>query len=198
MDKSEFRMFCIEKLKKISQKNKTRADRNIAHSIQRLLLKLKPKSVLAYIDMPHEPNIRKLFPFIRAHSELFVPFMAGESFKMVKYRLPLRSAKFGIYEAANSHRKMNRVDVMIVPVVGVDKDFKRIGFGKGMYDRFHAKLTNKPIIIFVQTRACVTKKSITDIYDIKADYFVTSEKCVLASRLGNVNRSTIRRRCSNR
>jgi len=198
MDKLEFRMFCIDKLKKISQKNKIGIDYTITQSIEKLLIKLKPKSVLAYIDMPHEPNIRKLFPFMRTHSELFVPFMAGESFKMVKYRLPLRSVKFGIYEAANSHRKMNRVDMIIVPVVGVDKDFKRIGFGKGMYDRFHAKLTNKPIIIFVQTCACVTKKSITDIYDIKADYFVTSKKCVLASRLGNVNRSTIRRRYSNR
>ena len=198
MDKSEFRTFCIKKLKKESLRNSARSDRNIMHALQKLLIKLKPKTVLAYMNMPHEPDITKLFPFIRTHSELFLPFMDGESFKMVKYRLPLQSAKFGIHEAANSHRKLNRVDVMIVPVVGVDKDFKRIGFGKGMYDRFHASLTNKPTIIFVQTCACISKKSITNKYDIKADFFLTPKKNMFALRLENANRSIVRGRRSNR
>jgi len=199
MNKEQFREICLKKLQKASTLNKAHKDRIIVHSLQKILRELKPKSVLAYISMAHEPDISHLFTFIKERSELFIPFMVGKSFKMVKYRLPLKSAKFGIFQAGNSHRKISKVDVMIVPVVGVDRNLKRIGFGKGMYDRFHASLTNKPIIIFVQTCACITKKDITNIYDIKADYFVTSERYVLASRPENVTRRTVNRwrRCNN-
>ena len=70
--------------------------------------------------------------------------MDGVSFKMVPLRLPLERKAFGIYEPRASHRKINLIDVAIVPAVGVDGSLRRIGFGKGMYDRFFPTLKTRP------------------------------------------------------
>jgi 5-formyltetrahydrofolate cyclo-ligase len=99
--------------------------------------------------------------------------MVEESFKMVTYRLPLKRGNFGVYEPKNSLLNIKNVDVAIVPVVGVDADARRVGFGKGMYDRFFSRLTKKPITIFVQLDECICEEKITDHYDVQADIYIT-------------------------
>jgi 5-formyltetrahydrofolate cyclo-ligase len=102
--------------------------------------------------------------------------MEGKSFKMVPFRLPLKRKKFGIMEAGNSLRIINKIDIAIVPVVGIDKNLQRVGFGKGMYDRFFPTLKQKPFTVFVQLEPCITKKRLCDAYDIRADYYISSSK----------------------
>lgn len=97
-----------------------------------------------------------------------------ESFKIVKYRLPLHKKRFGIKEPNNSFLKPKKIDVAIVPIVGVDVLNKRIGYGKGMYDRFFDKLNYKPTIVFTQLVLCKSNSILSDNYDIKADYIITS------------------------
>ena len=92
---------------------------------------------------------------------------------MVKYRLPLKKSLFGTFESGNSTRKIDIVDLAIVPIVGIDRNGKRIGMGKGMYDRFFASLRKRPIIIFIQNLECLSPVTITDHYDIQADYYIT-------------------------
>jgi len=106
--------------------------------------------------------------------------MEGESFKMVPFRLPLIEKKFGIFEAGNTLRNINKIDIAIVPAVGVDGNFQRIGFGKGMYDRFFAKLKKRPYIIFVQPELCYTKKLLCDDYDVVCDLLLTPKYTMVA------------------
>ena len=95
---------------------------------------------------------------------------------MVEFRLPLKKDKFGIMTPNNSKLKITRVDLAIVPILGIDKTFRRIGFGKGMYDRFFEKLKKRPYIIFTQLEFCHTKKFICDDYDIAGDILLTPKK----------------------
>lgn len=60
-----------------------------------------------------------------------------------------------------------------MPVVGVDGNLQRVGFGKGMYDRFFAKLKKRPYTIFIQSEFCYTKEFICDSYDIACDVIIT-------------------------
>ena len=62
----------------------------------------------------------------------------------------------------------------IVPVVGVDAIGKRIGFGKGMYDRFFGRLPYKPTLVFTQRILCQSEKILSESYDIQADYIITN------------------------
>ena len=100
--------------------------------------------------------------------------MQGESFKIVKYRLPLYKKKFGIKEPNNSFFKAQKIDLAIIPVVGIDKLGKRIGFGKGMYDRFFDKLGYKPIMVFTQLILCKSGQILSLDHDIQADYIITN------------------------
>lgn len=62
----------------------------------------------------------------------------------------------------------------IVPILGIDTTYRRIGFGAGMYDRFFETLTIQPITIFTQLELCYSKKIITSDHDIAPDYIITA------------------------
>jgi 5-formyltetrahydrofolate cyclo-ligase len=50
---------------------------------------------------------------------------------------------------------------------------QRVGFGKGMYDRFFEKLQKRPYTVFIQPKLCHTKEKICDRYDITGDVVIT-------------------------
>ncbi len=174
--KKSFRKFCLSKLKKSAKIKKISKDKRVLIKLKYLLNTLNKNSILIYTPLDIEVNVMPLIQSLRAKKSVFVPFMQGVSFKMVKFRLPLKRGKFNIFEASNSLFNLSRVDVAIVPIVGVDREYKRIGFGKGMYDRFFSNLKYKPIIIFVQIEKCFTNEKLSDNYDIDCDYLVTPKE----------------------
>ena len=134
--KDSFRKYAINRLKRDKKNFNLKQNMIILRELEFILKECKAKNILLYIPLDIEVDLRKLIAKLRKNSTIFVPFMEGVSFKMVKYRLPLMAKKFNIYEPPNSNFKFVKLDVAVVPVLGVDGNFKRIGFGKGMYDRF--------------------------------------------------------------
>lgn len=194
--KEEFRKFCIKKLKQTSQSKRFLNNKLINKQLSKVLNKYKFKNILLYLPLKMEVNVFPLIATLRKKHNVLVPFMQGVSFKVVKYRLPIFKKKFSIYEPLNSHRNFSSIDVMIVPVVGVDGQLKRIGFGKGMYDRFFESLKKRPLVIFVQQECCCTKFLIGCDHDIQADIYITPKNII--KRGMNDNRSRfIRRSCGN-
>ena len=173
--KSDFRKSCINRLKFKSRFAKIKKDKIVVEKLFKTICMLKPKRLLLYIPMNMEVDVQPLINRLRREGkiEVYVPYMVGDSFKAVKYRLPLNRKKFGIKEPHNSfvHKKL---DAAIIPVVGVDAQYKRIGFGAGMYDRFFYRLNYKPTLIFTQTILCKSDKNLSNKYDIQADYMITS------------------------
>ena len=175
MDKKRFRKESLKRLKNVSDNRRYIKDKFILKKLDEIIKYLKPKSILFYAPLKSEVNLMPLLKKYRKKIDIFLPFIEEKSFKMVKYRLPLKRNNFNVLEPKNSYFKIKDVDMIIVPVVGVDGNFKRVGFGKGMYDRFYEKLKSKPIVIFVQRVKCFTKERITDAYDISADFYITSK-----------------------
>lgn len=150
----------------------------VRRKLDALLKKLSPKTVLIYLPLNFEANIKPCLKSWRANYKLYAPFIEGVNFKMVRYRLPLQRGKLKILSPNNSGQNIRKVDVMIVPAVAIDSSFRRIGFGKGMYDRFYSTLKNKPIVIFVQPLFVYTKRVVTNSLDIRADFVVTGDKVI--------------------
>ena len=173
LTKKRFRENCLKKLRNSSKHNKLYKDSIVMNHLYKKLKFVKNKTILFYCPMPNEVDIRKLLKKLRKTNNILVPFMVGKSFKVVPYRLPLYASKFGIFEAKNSIKKNKKIDIAIVPVIGVDFNLQRIGFGKGMYDRFFAKLKKKPYTIFIQPELCFTKEKVCDDYDISCDVLLT-------------------------
>jgi 5-formyltetrahydrofolate cyclo-ligase len=173
LDKNRFRKESLKRLKNLKSYRKYIKDKIVLKKLDEIIKYLKPKSILFYAPLKTEVNLMSLLKKYRKKIDIYLPFIEGESFKMVKYRLPLKKNSFNVLEPRNSSFKIKNVDMIIVPVVGVDGNFKRVGFGKGMYDRFYEGLKSKPTVIFVQRVRCLTKERITDAYDISADFYIT-------------------------
>lgn len=176
-NKSEFRHHSKEKLTKLH--NTYSKDKRVTQEILERLKKLKIRSLLLYISLEIEVDMRKIITVCRRKYKVFVPFMEGVSFKVVKYRLPLYTKRFNIKEPQNSFAIKPKIDLAIVPIIGVDGAFKRIGFGKGMYDRFFESLSFKPTVWFVQREMCFTQTILSEQHDIGADIYLTPYKTII-------------------
>ena len=173
--KNKFRIESLNRLKNSINIRTLSKDKRICVSLLKQIDKFKPKNILLYIPMDMEVNVLPIINELRKKNNInvYVPLMVGESVRPVKFRLPLRRGKFNIKEPKNSFLKVN-IDMAIVPVVGIDGIDKRIGFGKGMYDRYYASLNHKPYTIFTQRVLCKTTEILSDDYDIQADDIITN------------------------
>ena len=176
-NKWEFRHYAKQKL--LKSINAYKRDKIISRHILDIVEKLKPTTLLLYIPLSIEPNIRDVIRICQKKCQVFVPFMEGISFKMVRYRLPLYTKQFNIKEPKNSFAVNPKIDLAIVPVIGVDGALKRIGFGKGMYDRFFESLSPRPTVWFVQREMCFTKSILSEQHDIEADIYLTPYKTMI-------------------
>jgi 5-formyltetrahydrofolate cyclo-ligase len=172
--KSDFRKSCIKRLKFTSLNSKYYKDKIVIKKLEDFINRSKAKNILLYIPLGIEVDVKPLINKLRKNKNVYVPYMEGDSFKIVKYRLPLQKKKFGIKEPNNSFFKARKIDLAIVPIVGVDAVGKRIGFGKGMYDRFFGRLSYKPTLVFTQLILCRSDKILSESYDIQADYIITN------------------------
>jgi 5-formyltetrahydrofolate cyclo-ligase len=174
--KSDFRKSCIKRLEFTSLFLKYYRNKIIVKKLEDFIKRSDSRNILLYIPLGIEVDVKPLIKSLRKikKREVYVPFMQGESFKIVKYRLPLHKKRFGIKEPNNSFFKARKIDLAIVPVVGIDKLGKRIGFGKGMYDRFFSNLGYKPTMVFTQVILCKSEKILSNDYDIQADYIITN------------------------
>jgi len=172
--KSDFRLLCIKRLKFIQKRANFKNDKIIEKKIFEIIKSQKVKNVLAYLPLKIEVNIMSLLFKLRKEGiNVYVPYLEGDSFKVVKFRLPLKKYKFGLRQPNNCFLNP-KLDLAIVPIIGVDKDYKRIGYGAGMYDRFFARLSYKPKIIFTQRELCRSCDSLSSWHDIEPDYIITN------------------------
>lgn len=174
LTKDIFRKDCFKKLKNCNKNENVSQSLRINFELLKKIKNIKNREILVYSSLSFEANITKSIRFLRKNNKIYMPFMQDKSFKMVPFRLPLVKNRVGIYEAGNSLKNLKNIDLAIVPVVGVDANLQRVGFGKGMYDRFFEKLKPLPYTIFVQSKLCYTKNLVCDKYDIYADMIITS------------------------
>ncbi len=178
--KKLFRQYALKNLQK--KTNSYKIDKILLKELKKILLSQQIKDIMLYLPLKNEVDI---FPLIlelkKRKKRVYVPYMRGESFILTPFRFPLKRKKFNIKEPNVSKRKIKYIDIALIPIIGIDQNCKRIGFGKGMYDRFFA---NKKTVIkkklFIARKLFVIKSIITNNYDIKADEII-SKKVVFLS-----------------
>lgn len=136
----------------------------------------------------YEVNILPLIQRLRRKYRIFIPYIQIQelSFKMVPFRMPFFKNRYGIYESSNSQLKLIKVDTVVIPVLGIDKDFRRIGFGKGMYDRFFPSLKHRVRVFFVARSPNLAKNIITQSHDMQGDYFFTPSALCVRKQYGSM------------
>jgi len=178
MNKTKFREKCRKKLKKNINPNIYKQDKLLEKKLDIIIKKSSVNVIMLYIPLKIEANIHNLIVKLRKDKKIvLVPFMEGKSFRLVKYRLPLKIKKFGVKEPYKANKYNRKIDLAIVPILGTDPTLRRIGFGKGFYDRFFEKNRKKiKKIVFVGREYCVCSEIITESHDVKGDLYLTSKK----------------------
>ena len=177
MTKQHFRKKSLQRLKRLSWQRRYLADKQINSMLYHMIKSRGAKRVMLYIPLRMEVDVMPLIRKLRREGILvLVPFMEGESFRLVKYRLPLQTKKYGVKEPKFSKQyRRKTIEFAIVPIVGTDRTLRRVGFGKGMYDRFFARYRQDiKEIVFIQRVLCQSKVTITDDYDVGADGVITA------------------------
>ena len=175
MNKKEFREQSLIRLKKASSRGMYKKDKLVLAQLYQIIESSKAKNIMLYLPLKTEVNLYPLIKQLRRQKlAVYVPFMEGKSFRLVKYRYPLEKKRFGIKEPKDSKQyRIKRLDIAIVPIVGMDVTYRRVGFGKGMYDTFFEKeIKNISKTVFVARELCYSKEIITDHYDVKADMVI--------------------------
>ena len=173
-----------KKILKIRKKININTNKINFFKILNLIQKQKKitKNIGGYFPVNYEINdLEILKKFEKKRYKISLP-VVKKNFDMDFYNFsfndPLIINKYGIPEP----KKTNIVypDVILIPMVGFDKNLNRLGYGGGYYDRIIEKLMKKKKILKIGL--AFSKQQINNLpiskYDKKMDYIVT-EKYIL-------------------
>lgn len=194
-DKGQLRKRLLCDLKSQNKLKNRLNSHTVCSKLKFLIKATKARSVLLYIALDYEIDVRRLRRECTRKCEILSPFMAGLSLKMVKLRLPLCKKRFGVLESVGSKEFRARVDLAIVPCVGVDANMARIGHGMGFYDRFFAGLRYRPKIAFVSALDNFVNTRVSDQHDVVGDFYITPRQNYIKRGKNDRSYSRLARRC---
>ena len=144
------------------------------------------KKILVYQSIDNEPSIEQTTELAwQKDIEVYIPKVISKE-KIIINRLRKNSSysknKFGIKESNDLDTvELAEIDLAVLPLVGIDINGFRLGYGGGYYDRFFyqdRELSRKPFIIGVGYAFQILEVSFAENHDLKCDSVIT-EKGVL-------------------
>ena len=175
MNKSEIR-------KKILRIRKKKSSKNLKLNFKQILKilnknKFTEKSVGGYYPYNHEVNVMDiLHKFEKLNYKISLPRI-NKNFQMDFFywslKDPLKINRFGIPEPISNNRIFP--SILLVPLVAFDKNFNRIGYGGGFYDRYIKKIKKNKNVITIGLAYSFQKVKEIPInkHDAKLDFVVT-------------------------
>tara|TARA_B100000989_G_scaffold250489_1_gene198261 strand:- start:125 stop:655 length:531 start_codon:yes stop_codon:yes gene_type:complete len=168
--------------KKLLGLRKTKSSKNLRLNFKKILnilnkRKFTEKNVGGYYPYNHEVDVMEiLHKFEKLNYKISLPRI-NKNFEMDFFywslKDPLKINRFGIPEPISNIRIFP--NILLVPLVAFDKNFNRIGYGGGFYDRYIKKLKKKKNIITIGLAYSFQKVKEIPInkYDMKLDFVVT-------------------------
>jgi len=160
---------------------RAQADRSICHTLLTLIRRRKPSCVVAYMTDGTEPDLRDVLESVlRSPAKLCLPrFEKDGSYRMVRTEhLDLPMGPWGIPEPAEDAPDAPEEELdsalWLVPGVAFDASCRRLGRGKGVYDR----LLTAPrygVGVFYECQRCAEVPS--EGHDRILDLVVTEAGC---------------------
>tara|TARA_B100001175_G_scaffold284792_1_gene265438 strand:+ start:770 stop:1309 length:540 start_codon:yes stop_codon:yes gene_type:complete len=178
VNKSEIRKKIIRIRKKKNCEEKVIDFKNILKILKKN--KIKGKIIGGYYPYNYEVDAIKILekfetlnykvslPKIKKNSQMdFFYWSRKDSLIINKYGIPEPSSNKVVYP-----------NILLVPLVAFDKNFNRIGYGGGFYDRYinKIKMIKKIVTIGLAYSFQKVKEIPVNEHDIKLDFIVTNEK----------------------
>ena len=162
-------------------------EKNISNTIVEKLLTLKEYKeatlILSYYPLSDEVDITPLFT---DKTKAFAfPVVENDKMYFAFEERGVKSGAFNINQPLGDEIKnfpMNTL--MLMPAVAYDKEYRRIGRGKGFYDRFtkaHPSFTKVALI----SKDRLIDECVTNSSDVKADILITEISVLRIKALGD-------------
>lgn len=136
MNKCGLRAEYIEKRKKLTALETEEMSRGIVSFVQSLEEYRAAETVAAYYPVNGEADTRELF----CGKTVALPVCTGKNISFYAEYEKLEAGAFGIPKPCGGHYvPPEEIDFIIVPAVVLGRNFHRIGYGGGFYDRFLPK-----------------------------------------------------------
>jgi 5-formyltetrahydrofolate cyclo-ligase len=91
----------------------------------------------------------------------------------------LITSEFGIQEPSDGILiEPNNIDIVLTPLLAVDKKGFRVGYGKGVYDIFFKSCNQKTLKIGLHLFDIIEKIDDINTFDIPLDYCITPESII--------------------
>ena len=177
MKKSEIR----KKILKIRKKNNSKNSEINFKYILKILKKHKisGKIIGGYYPYNHEVDAIKILKnFEKLNYQISLPKIKKNSqmdFFHWSMKDPLEINKYGIPEPTS--RKIVHPNILLVPLVAFDKNFNRVGYGGGFYDRYiqKIKIRKKVVTIGLAYSFQKVEEFIVNEHDIRLDLIITNK-----------------------
>lgn len=165
-----------------------RASRKLARQLRRLSIWIDARHVAGYWPADGEIDVRPaLAEAHRRGAHTYLPLVLGTDLPL-RFRawhpgVRLRRNRFGIPEPAMgpSLPQANRLDAVLVPLVGFDRRGNRLGMGGGFYDRTFAG-QRRPALIGVAFDCQRVLRLATHWWDVPLSAVVTERGIIRRPR----------------
>lgn len=173
VSKTNLRKYAISKRKEI--KNKKILEEKIKNNFLNNQKIISSKNILIYVSKDEEVDTKEIIKELwKLNKNVFVPKVEGNiiNFYLIKKFNDLEIGYYGILEPISHVKYQDNINTcIIVPGLLFDKNYNRLGYGGGYYDRF---LTNKNIYkIGICFSTMIVDKIIVEKTDIKMDEIIT-------------------------
>lgn len=138
--KHELRARIKEEKKKYSSEDLQKMADKICESIETSQDFFFAKNVMAFWNLPDEPNLRPLLNKYAGKKNIFLPIIEDGEIRIARFvdEANMEVGAFNISEPSKDLKvsQMTAIDLVLVPGVAFDKNGNRLGRGKGYYDHF--------------------------------------------------------------
>lgn len=186
--KSELRLLIRHKLGTLSPDARKAASQAICDRVTGLPLWMSAAGVMLFASMPDEPDVTSLLEdALAAKTLVALPRYAAIDQKYVAARVSnsstdLAPGRFKVFEPGPTCPvvPLNRLDLMLVPGVAFDARGRRLGRGRGYYDRLLADFggISCGIAFDEQIIECVPELP----HDIRLNCILTPTRCIQTTR----------------
>lgn len=183
MTKTDIRKQALQQRKSLSKEDCAVLSRKLLEGFKTLdFSKIKSIHIFLPIEAKKEPDTFLIIDWLRQHRpniEIIVPKADFAVGLMGHYfyggKEDLANSYYGIPEPQNGIATTTIPDMVLVPLLAVDVQGHRVGYGKGFYDRF---LQNLP----AQKIGLSFFEPVTEINDVHLND-VRLDKCILPDRI---------------
>lgn len=138
----------------------------------------KAKTIGFYVSLEEEvETILLIEESLKNRKRVCVPKVEGEDMKFYRITslVDLKEGSYNIFEPTTPYiTRPNKMDLIIVPMIGFNKEKYRLGYGKGYYDRYLKDYKGHTIGLAFDD--CLINEDFQDEYDIPLELIITEDR----------------------